>query len=107
MPRGSYRLSDRAQDDLAGIADELGKHSIIAADSVLDELRQTFKLLAASPEIGEMRYDLREGLRAFVPAKPASNYVVLYYRIATSAIEVSDVIHAARDWIGMFERGER
>jgi hypothetical protein len=42
----------------------------------------------------------------FVPRRPAASFVVFYYPLH-NGIEVSDVIHAAQDWIGMFEQGER
>jgi plasmid stabilization system protein ParE len=69
-------------------------------------LEQTFRTLADHPELGQHRDDLHPGVRMFVPAKPAHHYVVFYYA-AGLAIEISDVIHSARDWVGLFARGER
>jgi toxin ParE1/3/4 len=56
--------------------------------------------------MGSLREDLYPNLRMFVAKKPAQNYVVFFYPIP-DGIEVSDVIHGARDWVGMFARGER
>ncbi len=42
----------------------------------------------------------------FVPAKPASNYVVFFYAVP-DGIMVSTVVHSARDWTGMFLSGDR
>jgi toxin ParE1/3/4 len=106
MAAHRYRLSRRARSDLDAIAGYLSENSPEAARGVLIELRDTFHLLARNPEIGTARDDLHPNVRLFTPAKPASNYVVFFYQSA-GEVEISDVIHAARDWEGMFARGER
>jgi toxin ParE1/3/4 len=70
------------------------------------ELWNTFELLAANPEIGSQRDDLHPHVRMFTPARPASNYIVFFYP-RTDGVEIADVVHAARDWLGMFASGER
>lgn len=102
----NYRFSRRAIADLEHIADYLGRHSAGAAARVLDTLLEAFEFLGKNPRAGIARDDLHPHLRMFVPRRPASAYVVFYYP-ASDGIEVSDVIHASRDWIGMFERGDR
>ena len=106
MARRRYRLSHQALADLEEIADHLGDQNASAADRVLEELLRTFQSLAANPELGTRREDLYSGIRLFVPPKPAGNYAVFYYPVS-DGVEVSDVIHAARDWVGLFSRGER
>jgi plasmid stabilization system protein ParE len=106
MTQRKFRLSHQAKEDLGGIADFLGERSPRAAQRVLDTLLDTFEHLAANPLMGMARDDLHAGLRMFVPRHPADHIVIFYYPLA-NGIEVSDVIHAARDWLGMFERGER
>ena len=106
MTRRRFRLWCRAKADLERIADSLGERSPGAADRVLNTLLSTFEPLAENPWMGMDRNDLRPQLRMFVPRRPADNYVIFYYPLP-DGIEVSDVIHAARDWVGMFERGER
>lgn len=106
MSARHFRLSPQALTDLQDIAHYLHEHSPSAAVSVLDALERTFRMLADHPELGEMRDDLHPGIRMLVPDRPAHRYVVFYY-IADSAIEISDVIHSARDWISLFARGER
>jgi toxin ParE1/3/4 len=106
MAAHRYRLSRRARSDLDAIAEYLSENSPEAARGVLIELRDTFQLLAHNPEIGTARGDLHPNVRLFTPARPASNYVVFFYQSA-GGVEISDIIHAARDWEGMFARGER
>jgi toxin ParE1/3/4 len=106
MASRRYRISRRARADLDSIASYLAAASSIAARRVLLELEATFQSLARDPEIGTRRHDLHPNIRIFVPSRPASNYVVFYYP-CPDGIEISDVVHAARDWIGMFSTGER
>ena len=58
-----------------------------------------------NPEMGMSLDELRAELR-MVPSKPATNYLIFYY-VVPDGIMVSGVIHASRDWIGMFTRHER
>lgn len=53
-----------------------------------------------------LREDLRHGLRVFPAKRPAHHYVIFYYAIP-QGIEVVTVLHGHRDWIGLFEQGER
>jgi toxin ParE1/3/4 len=106
MPSRRFYLSYRARADLDSIADYLAERNPDAARRVLLELQNTFMTLALNPEMGSRRDDLHPNIRMFTPSRPARNYVVFYYPRA-GGIEISDVIHAARDWAGMFSRGER
>ena len=101
-----YRLSRLANADLEEIVDFIAAENPEAAVHVLEKLHETFALLAREPGVGLLRDDLHRNLRIFTPSRPAHNYVVFYYPIP-DGIEVADVIHARRDWIGMFTRGER
>jgi toxin ParE1/3/4 len=104
MTSKRFRLSHRAQADLEGVVDFLSERSLAATERVLDTLLNTFELLADNPMMGMNRDDPH--LRMFVPRRPAENFVIFYYPLS-DGIEVSDVIHAAQDWVGMFDRGER
>jgi toxin ParE1/3/4 len=106
MAAGRFHLSRRARADLDFIADSLAERSPDAARRVLTELRETFQALAQNPQIGTRRDDLHPNVRLFTPSRPASNYVIFFYP-RPDGVEISDVIHAARDWEGAFERGER
>ena len=52
-------------------------------------------------DAGEVRDDLRPGLRAF----SADKYVILYY-VYDRGIEIAAVVHGARDLKGLLRRGE-
>jgi plasmid stabilization system protein ParE len=106
MAAPTFRLTSQAQGDLNEIADYLRERSPTAAHRVLDALHRTFKTLAENPGIGAHREDLPPGLRMFVPSKPATKYIVFYTTIE-SGVLITDVIHSARDWVGMFDSGER
>jgi toxin ParE1/3/4 len=106
MAKQFYRVSNQALADLYQIANYLGTEAPNSADAVLDEIHDVFQTLSGNTELGTERDDLSPGLRMFVPRRPAQNYVILYYTIG-GGVEISDVIHAARDWVGMFRRGER
>ncbi len=103
---GKYRLSNQADADLDGIAEYLGRKSPVNAERVLGALFDSFQLLAASPLLGTLRDDLRPDLRVFSANKPAAHYLIFYYT-CPGGIEVSTVIHGARDYLGVFHRGER
>ena len=106
MNATKFRLSRQARTDLERIADYLAERNPGAAERVLDTLLEAFEFLGENPLAGVARDDLHPLLRMFVPRRPAASFVVFYYPLR-NGIEVSDVIHAAQDWIGMFEQGER
>jgi plasmid stabilization system protein ParE len=106
MTSPRYRFAHQATADLEGIAGYLGQRSPRAAERVLDTLLETFERLAENPRMGMNRDGLHPGLRRFVPRRPADSFVIFYYPLP-DGIEVSDVIHAAQDWVGMFARGDR
>jgi toxin ParE1/3/4 len=106
MASRRYFLSRQARADLDSIAAYLREKSPSAARRVLTELFRTFQFLAAAPESGTQRDDLYPKARLFTPSRPAANYVVFFYA-RSDGVEISDIIHAAQDWEGMFSRGER
>jgi toxin ParE1/3/4 len=106
MAANRYRLSNRASGDVEEIANYLVSQSPGAARRIVLELKATFKVLAANPELGSRCEDLRPGIRQFVPSRPANKYIVFYYSLA-DGVEISDVIHSARDWQSMFTAGVR
>lgn len=100
------RLSHQAEEDLNEIADYIANSNPHAADDVIEALFRTLQTLAANSGIGQSRDDLRPGLHVFPARHPAHNYVVCYFLIE-GGIEVATVLHGRRDWLGLFERGER
>jgi len=99
-----YTISPLARQDIQSIWDyiALENQSPDAADSLVDRFFARFRLLASRPLLGELRRDLRPGLRSFTVGR----YVLLYYPTA-SGVEIAGVVHGARDIEGMFRRGER
>lgn len=106
MATRRYRLSRRARADLDAIADYLRERDSGAARSVMMALRDAFRYLADNSGSGTARDDLHPHLRVYSPGRPARNYALFFYR-RSDGIEISDIVHAARDWEGMFARGER
>jgi toxin ParE1/3/4 len=103
MSQRRYRLTNRALDNLDGIASYIGERDVAAADRVIEALIGCFAKLAENPEIGTKRDDLRPGLRVFSPPRPAHNYVVVFYEVGFG-VEINAVIHGARDWPELITR---
>jgi plasmid stabilization system protein ParE len=106
MAASKYRLSRHAVADLEGIASYLQQRSPTAARRVIGALQDTFELLARNRQMGTSLDEIRPGLRLSISRRPADKCVVLHYSVA-DGILISDVIHSARDWVGMLEAGER
>ena len=99
-----YTLAPQAMDDLQAIWDYIGiEHdSPIAANDQLHRFYEKFAVLATQPLMGQLRGDLRLGLRIFV----ADNYLILYYPLS-DGIEVVGVVHAAQHVEWLFQSGQR
>jgi plasmid stabilization system protein ParE len=103
-----YRLSGQADKDLDDISAYIAEDNASAAKRVSTAIIRTLQFLAKHPQSGMVRDDLRSGLRAFPARRPAHNYVILYYvNEDQDCIDVSDIIHGARDWGGLVARGDR
>jgi toxin ParE1/3/4 len=87
-----YGVSPDAQRDLDSIYDYIARESISAANEILDALRERFRLLASQPLLGQFRAELAPNVRSF----SVGNYVI-FYRPVRVGIEVTRVIHSARD----------
>ncbi len=87
-----FRLDVEAKDDLASIYKYIASDNRAAADRLIDNLKQKFRLLAAQPLIGQLRPELAPNLRSFC----VGNYVI-FYRAVRGGTEIARVIHAARD----------
>ena len=102
----AYRLSRQADRDLDEIEEYISADNPQAAERVIAALYESFAFLARHPRSGRKRDDLIPGICVFPARKPADKYVIFYYD-QENGIEISDVIHGARDWQGMFSRGDR
>jgi len=92
-----YRVDPDARDDLDEIYVYVAEQNAPAADRLIANLIERFRLLATQPFLGQARPDLAEDLRSFV----VGNYVI-FYRPANDGIDVVRVIHAARDIDALF-----
>jgi toxin ParE1/3/4 len=92
-----YTISPLAQADLDEIWDYVAKDSPSAADRLLARFRAKFVLLAGQPLLGEVRDELRPGVRSFVVGK-----YVIYYQVAGNRIRVVRILHGYRDVNALF-----
>jgi toxin ParE1/3/4 len=95
-----FRLSPRAETDIAAIHNYIALDNATAADRFVGELFDLFHALGRNPEIGQLRPELRPNLRSF----SHGNYVVFYYS-ADDSSEIVGVVHGARDIETMFREG--
>ena len=93
------RLTVTARRDLRSIYRFIAvdRQSPENADRQIDFLFNKFEFLAKSPLMGELRDDLRPGLRVF----SARSYVI-FYRVVHSGISITRVVHGRRDWKRLF-----
>ncbi|MFO1074034.1 MAG: type II toxin-antitoxin system RelE/ParE family toxin [Geminicoccaceae bacterium] len=90
--RGRFVLSAPARRDLAEIWAWIAASSGGArAETVLARLRETCRVLAASPLAGRERPELRLGVRSFAVAPH-----VIFYAPGRDGILVLRVVHGAR-----------
>jgi len=89
----SYRLRALARDDLEAIWDyTVEQWGIKQAERYLDILFGCFDDLAANPQLGRPRDDVKPGYRSF----PQGRHVV-FYVIEPSGIEIIGIVHQRAD----------
>ncbi len=100
---GRILRTQQATDDLLELWIHIAAQTTDArANALIRTIDKKLHLLAAQPELGRPRSELRAGLRAF-PVKP---YVIFYLPL-TDGITVIRVLHGRRDIEGIFnEDGE-
>ncbi len=94
-----YRLSTDANRDIEEITNYIFDLNPLAAYRFLDNLDETFQLLADFPLIGRPRPSLRANLLSF----PLSNYLI-FYTPAADGIDINRVIYGGRDLPNVFKR---
>ena len=97
-----FRLSTRGRTDLAEVHHYIAQDNPPAADQFIDGLFELFQLLAHNSMIGQERTDLRPALRSITHGK----YVVFFYP-GRDGVEITGVVHGARDVESLFHTGER
>ncbi|NOZ40533.1 MAG: type II toxin-antitoxin system RelE/ParE family toxin [Planctomycetes bacterium] len=86
-------ITPEARKNLDGIWDYIAQDNLPAADKLIDQLWQRFRLLAENPELGELQPLLAEGaFRRHV----FGNYGT-YYQPRSDGIAAIRVLHGARD----------
>jgi toxin ParE1/3/4 len=97
MPR--FAVRPQAYADLEEITRHIADSSLASAARFFDAAQETFRQLAASPELGAKYTELDSevaNLRIW-QIKGFSNYVV-FYRPVDIGVEVVRVFHGARNW---------
>ena len=85
-------FSDRAEQDLCEIIDDLAEISPDTATALNEQFEQRLNQLSRLPRMGRPRPDIDEGLRGLL----VSPYV-LFYRILNNEIFVVRILHGKRD----------
>ena len=91
-------LSSDANLDIEEITNYIFDLNPVAAYRFLDNLDETWELLAEFPLIGRLRRDLGADIRSY----PVENYLVFYVPTA-DGIEVARVIYGGRDLPKIFK----
>ena len=94
----SYRLRQRAEEDLLSIWSYRAESSPASATALMRSLHRQFLLLAEYPQLGQARPDIRPGLRYF----PLKRYLI-FYRQIPDGVEIVRVVHGSRDLGALFE----
>lgn len=77
------------------------ERTLKTADRVVDRLTAQWDDLARFPTMGRARDDLAPGYRSI----PSGAYVT-YYRLVGDVVEISRVLHSARDISGIFSASD-
>jgi toxin ParE1/3/4 len=89
-----YRLTRSAGNDLDEIWSAAASlEGAEFASRLTDEIADRFPILAAMPESGRLRPEVKPDLRSF----PAGDYIIYYLKAKRGGIQVWRVIHAKRD----------
>jgi len=96
--KNSFRVSDRATADLDEIWLYIALDDPEAADKFVATFTSQFSRLASMPLLRRSREELLPGLRSL----PLGRYVI-FYRTTERGIEITRVLHGARDFPPLFE----
>jgi toxin ParE1/3/4 len=91
-------ISDEAKKNLKRIFRYIEKDNRSAALRLITRLRETFKLLASQPSMGELRGQFGANIRLFT----VGNYVI-FFRPKGDTAEILGVVHGARDFESTFQ----
>ena len=92
-----YRLSRQARMDLSSILGYLDTYNKNASEKLESRFIESFRLLAANPEIGHFRQDIAPSEVSFWAV---SGHVIAYFP-ATRPLQILAILHGARDIAGI------
>ncbi|MCL2640198.1 MAG: type II toxin-antitoxin system RelE/ParE family toxin [Phycisphaerales bacterium] len=92
-----FRVSPETASDLEEIWNFIAQDNPIAANRVIEQILDVFRRLADTPRMGRQREELAAGLRSH----PFGNYIILY-KIRGEYIEITRIIHSARNLHAIF-----
>ena len=95
--KSRYRLNDLVAEDLDDIWSFIASDDPQAVRAFIKELFGVFRKLSDTPRIGRQRDEFSPGLRSFLHG----NYVI-FYHIKHEYIEITRVLHGARDLHAIF-----
>lgn len=92
-----FRVSYLARRDLAEIRHYIRRDKPKVADKLIDAFFQRFRILAANPELGQLRGEFGSDIRLF----SVGNYAIIY-RPFTQGVEIVRVASGFRDLDALF-----
>ena len=96
---GSIRRTATSRRDFREIWAFIAVHNPTAADNLLRRLDAALDFLSEHPRAGPLRPELRPRLRSY----PVGSYII-FYRPTRYGIELTRVLHGARDLRRIFKR---
>lgn len=91
------RRSERAEQDLIDIWQQIAAKDMGAADRLLDRIDQKCRLLADYPQAGPERHDIGPEVRYTT----AGRYIILY-RVEPRRVFVARIVYGARNLAAAF-----
>jgi plasmid stabilization system protein ParE len=98
----NYRISRRADTDIERICDHIAEDNPDAADRLDEQIHRAIQLLAKFPRMGHPRADVKDKRYLFW----AVGGYVIAYRMEQNELLVVRVLHGARDFRRLFNRGQ-
>ena len=91
-----YRLTPSAENDLFEIWSYIARDSTDAANRVEEAIYDACRLLARSPNVGQVRPDLTQRTLRFWTVSPFKNYVIIY-DAEIRPLRILRILHGARN----------
>jgi toxin ParE1/3/4 len=95
------RMGPRTRADLKDVWRYVSPAGDDVADRHVRGIRKQCRMLARFPGVGRARDELAPGLRSF----PVSPFVI-FFRVVDDAVEIVRVLHGARDFEAIWEKGD-